>query len=114
MFLVARFLNGMAVGALDTSIPVFQSEISPAQQRGRMVGAHGVLIVIGYSMAGFCGFGTYFATPTVSWRLCLSLQLVAPLLLLIGSPVCVILLLIWCADTNIFAIQDPTISALAH
>ncbi|KIW32538.1 uncharacterized protein PV07_04071 [Cladophialophora immunda] len=86
MFLIARFLNGFAVGMLDTSIPVFQSEISPARQRGRMVGAHGVLIVIGYSCAGFAGFGTYFATPTVSWRLCLSLQIVAPLLLFLGSP----------------------------
>ncbi|KAL6250231.1 hypothetical protein RBB50_002532 [Rhinocladiella similis] len=86
MFLISRFLNGFAVGMLDTSIPVFQSEISPAHQRGRMVGAHGVLIVIGYSAAGFAGFGTYFATPTVSWRLCLSLQIVAPLLLFIGSP----------------------------
>ena len=86
MFLVGRFLNGMGVGMLDTSIPVFQSEISPAHQRGRMVGAHGVLIVIGYAMAGFTGFGTYFATPTVSWRLCLSLQNVAPLLLILGSP----------------------------
>ncbi|EXJ68768.1 uncharacterized protein A1O5_07699 [Cladophialophora psammophila CBS 110553] len=86
MFLIARFLNGWAVGMLDTSIPVFQSEISPARQRGRMVGAHGVLIVIGYSCAGFAGFGTYFATPTVSWRLCLSLQIVAPLLLFLGSP----------------------------
>lgn len=86
MFLIARFLNGLAVGMLDVSIPVFQSEISPAHQRGRMVGAHGVLIVIGYSAAGFSGFGTYYASPTVSWRLCLSLQIVAPLLLFLGSP----------------------------
>ena len=85
MFLIARCLNGIAVGMLDTSIPVFQSEISPAHQRGRMVGAHGVLVVIGYSTAGFCGFGTYYATPAVSWRLCLSLQIVAPLLLFLGS-----------------------------
>ncbi|KEF51771.1 uncharacterized protein A1O9_12108 [Exophiala aquamarina CBS 119918] len=86
MFLIARFLNGLAVGMLDVSIPVFQSEISPAHQRGRMVGAHGVLIVIGYSMAGFSGFGTYYASPTVSWRLCLSLQIIAPLFLFLGSP----------------------------
>jgi len=86
MFLIARFLNGVAVGMLDTSIPVFQSEISPAHQRGRMVGAHGVLVVIGYSTAGFCGFGTYYASPTVGWRLCLGLQIVAPLLLLLSSP----------------------------
>lgn len=60
--------------------------LQPIKEAGRMIGAHGVLIVIGYSMAGFSGFRTYYASPTVSWRLCLSLQIVAPLLLFIGSP----------------------------
>lgn len=86
MFLVSRFLNGISVGMLDTSIPVFQSEVSPAHQRGRMVGTHGVLIVSGYSAAGFVGFGTYYADRSVGWRLCLALQIVAPLLLTLGSP----------------------------
>ncbi|CAH0028729.1 unnamed protein product [Clonostachys rhizophaga] len=85
MFLLARFLNGVSVGMLNTSIPVFQSEVSPAESRGRMVGTHGVLIVSGYSMAGFVGFGTYYAEPTVGWRLCLAIQIVAPLLLCLGS-----------------------------
>ena len=86
MFLVGRTLNGIAVASMDVSIPVFQSEISPPRQRGRMVGAHGVLIVSGYSIAGFCGYGTYFAPPHVSWRLSLALQVVAPMILLLGSP----------------------------
>ncbi|KAF2009416.1 general substrate transporter [Aaosphaeria arxii CBS 175.79] len=86
MFLLARFLNGVAVGMLNTSIPVFQSEVSLAQERGRMVGTHGVLVVTGYSVAGFAGFGTYYARPEITWRLCLALQIVAPLLLMLGSP----------------------------
>ena len=37
-------------------------------------------------MAAWTGLGCYFAGPTVQWRLCLSLQIVSPLLLLLGSP----------------------------
>lgn len=38
-------------------------------------------------LAGFTGYGCYFIkNPAIQWRLCLSLQVVAPLLLLLGSP----------------------------
>ena len=36
--------------------------------------------------AAFTGLGCFFAPPLVQWRLCLSLQIVAPFILLIGSP----------------------------
>ena len=71
---------------MQVSVPIYQSELSPAKQRGLMVGSHGIFIVCGYAMAAWTGLGCYFAEPTVQWRLCLSLQLVAPLALLIGSP----------------------------
>lgn len=48
MFLVGRFLNGVGVGMMQVSVPIYQSELSPAKQRGRMVGAHGILVVCGY------------------------------------------------------------------
>lgn len=37
-------------------------------------------------MAAWTGLGCFFAKGEVQWRLCLSLQIVAPLLLLCGSP----------------------------
>lgn len=38
-------------------------------------------------MASWTGFGCYFEkNPAIQWRLCLALQIVAPLLLIIGSP----------------------------
>ncbi|KAK5261919.1 hypothetical protein LTR40_001298 [Exophiala xenobiotica] len=86
MFLVGRFLNGVGVGMMQVTVPAYMSELSPAKQRGRMTGSHGVLIVCGYGSAAFTGLGCYFAAPQVQWRLCLSLQIVAPLILLIGSP----------------------------
>lgn len=86
MFLAGRFVSGVGVGMMQVSVPIYQSELSPAKQRGLMVGGHGILIVCGYAMAAWTGLGCYFAPPLVQWRLCLSLQLVAPLLLLLGSP----------------------------
>ncbi|OCT51766.1 sugar transporter [Cladophialophora carrionii] len=87
MLLVARCLNGFGVGMINCIIPTYQSELAPASQRGRLVGAHGVLIVTGYSLGGFTGYGVYFeSNPAIQWRLCLALQIVAPLMLLVGSP----------------------------
>lgn len=48
MFLVARFLNGIGVGMINSTIPVYISEISPAAQRGRLVGSHGFIICCAY------------------------------------------------------------------
>lgn len=81
MFLVGRFITGVGVGMMQVSVPIYQSELSPAKQRGLMVGGHGILIVCGYAMAAWTGLGCYFAVPLVQWRLCLSLQVVAPLIL---------------------------------
>jgi MFS family permease len=51
MFLLGRFISGVGVGLIVTLVPVYQSEISPAEVRGRMVGSHGFLIVTGYVRA---------------------------------------------------------------
>lgn len=48
MFLVGRFISGVGVGLMVTLVPIYQSEISPAESRGRVVGSHGFLIVTGY------------------------------------------------------------------
>lgn len=115
MFLVARFLNGIGVGMINVTVPIYQSEISPAQHRGTLVGQHGFMLCVGYvsylfparcqrvtgycarqyadnmlcvqSLSGWAGYGCWFITNAkLQWRLCLSFQIIAPLLLLIGSP----------------------------
>ncbi|RFU25166.1 hypothetical protein B7463_g11170, partial [Scytalidium lignicola] len=86
MLLVARLVNGISIGWINSIVPTYQSEIAPAAQRGRLVGSHGFIICIGYAMAGWAGYGSYFAKAAVQWRLVLALQAVAPLFLLIGSP----------------------------
>ncbi|KAG8631577.1 hypothetical protein KVT40_000717 [Elsinoe batatas] len=70
MLLVGRFLSG----------------VSPAHLRGRLVGSHGFLLVVGYAVAGWTGLGCYFEdNPAIQWRLCLALQVVGPSFLLIGT-----------------------------
>ncbi|KAF2465292.1 MFS transporter, partial [Lindgomyces ingoldianus] len=87
MFLVGRFLMGVGVGMVNVITPLYQSEISPAHSRGRMVGSHGFILCVGYALAGWTGFGCYYvSSQLVQWRLCLALQVVPPLCLLMGSP----------------------------
>ncbi|KAL3462308.1 general substrate transporter [Aspergillus heterothallicus] len=87
MFLIGRFLSGIGVGLMVALVPIYQSEVSPTESRGKMVGSHGFLIVTGYACAAWTGFGCYFSPqPEFQWRFELSAQIIAPALLLIGSP----------------------------
>ncbi|KAH7267975.1 hypothetical protein MRS44_011740 [Fusarium solani] len=86
MFLVGRALQGLGAGMIDTICPLYQSEVSPAHARGEMVGMHAVFLVAGYAGASWIGLGCYFEDdPTIQWRLCMAFQILAPLLLLLGS-----------------------------
>lgn len=53
---------GFGIGILVTLVPLYQSEVSPAESRGLMVGLHGVLIGFSYSLTGFVTYGCYFAS----------------------------------------------------
>jgi hypothetical protein len=39
---------GMGVGMVNVITPLYQSEVSPAHSRGRMVGSHGFMLCVGY------------------------------------------------------------------
>jgi MFS family permease len=87
MLLVGRFLTGMGAGMANCSIPLYQSEVAPPSQRGRMVGLHGTALAGGYALAGWSGYGCYFETnPNIQWRLLLCLQVISPALLLAMTP----------------------------
>ena len=56
-FIVSRFIMGFGIGVLVTLVPLYQSEVSPPESRGLMVGLHGVLIGFSYSLTGFVTYG---------------------------------------------------------
>ncbi|KAF8444568.1 general substrate transporter [Boletus edulis BED1] len=87
MLLVARFITGWGIGMMVVLIPIFQAEISPPSARGFLVGQHGAWIVLGYTIAGWVGVGTYYSSNmSFQWRFPLALQCVCPLALLCCSP----------------------------
>ncbi|SMY21702.1 unnamed protein product [Zymoseptoria tritici ST99CH_1A5] len=86
MFIVSRFIIGFGIGVLVTLVPLYQSEVSPPESRGLMVGLHGVLIGFSYAMTGFVTYGCYFAPyGEFQWRFPLAVQLIPTVILLVGS-----------------------------
>jgi sugar porter (SP) family MFS transporter len=89
MFYAGRFLAGLGIGILVVLIPMYLSEASAPEVRGWQVGAHAMLLVFGYTSAGWIGYGCYWATshnPSFAWRFPLAVQVLFPLLLLSGIP----------------------------
>lgn len=85
MFCVARLIMGFAIGILVTLVPLYQSEVSPAESRGLMVGLHGVLIGFSYSLTGFVSYGCSFAPyGQFQWRFPLAVQIIWPGILGLG------------------------------
>ncbi|RFU24186.1 hypothetical protein B7463_g12152, partial [Scytalidium lignicola] len=86
MLLAARHINGWGIGILVTLVPLYQSEVSPPDSRGLMVGIHGTLIGLSYAMSGFITYACYFApTGNFQWRFPLAVQLLPITVLFIGS-----------------------------
>lgn len=71
-FLVFRFLTGIAIGGSSVFAPVYIAEISPARQRGRLVGLFQVNIVTGILLAYVSNFlvAQFLSGPQLwRWRL---------------------------------------------
>ncbi|KAG5244966.1 sugar transporter ERD [Salix suchowensis] len=58
---VGRFLVGVAIGILTYVVPVYISEITPKNLRGRFTSANQLLVCCGFAV-------TYFVGSIVSWR----------------------------------------------
>ncbi|VUC26575.1 unnamed protein product [Clonostachys rosea] len=85
MYLVARFLTGLAIGGLVMIVPLWQSEVAPPHARGLLVGLHGVSILLGYASSAWVGFGFFFVNAEgAQWRPPLAIQCLPPLILACG------------------------------
>ncbi|KAM0208789.1 hypothetical protein ACHAQD_011476 [Fusarium lateritium] len=85
MYLIARFITGLAIGGLVMIVPLWQSEVAPPHARGLLVGLHGVSILLGYASSAWVGFGFYFVNADgAQWRPPLAIQCLPPLILACG------------------------------
>lgn len=67
IFILFRFIGGLAVGTASTLSPMYISEISPAEKRGRLVSLNQLAIVIGILIAFFSNY-LLVSTGGNNWR----------------------------------------------
>ncbi len=82
MFLVFRFLGGLGVGTSSVTAPIYISEISPADRRGRLVGLFQFNVVLGILISYLSNYLLSQLGDT-SWRLMLGVQALPSLIFLI-------------------------------
>ncbi len=67
-FMVFRFLGGLGVGASSVAAPMYISEISPADSRGRLVALFQLNIVVGILVAFVSNYLIGTGTGDMTWR----------------------------------------------
>ena len=74
-FMIARFIGGLGVGVATVASPLYISEISPAQLRGRLAGMFQFNIVFGILIAFVSNFflGRYL-NEQIAWRWMLGVE----------------------------------------
>ncbi|TMI96734.1 MAG: sugar porter family MFS transporter [Bacteroidetes bacterium] len=72
-FLIFRLLGGLGVGASSVTAPIYISEISPAERRGKLVGLFQFNVVFGIVVSYLSNY-LIGLTGEHSWRLMLGIQ----------------------------------------
>ncbi|KAK4493590.1 hypothetical protein PRZ48_015257 [Zasmidium cellare] len=82
-FTIGRFILGLGVGALSTTVPVWQSECSRAKNRGQHVVIDGLFICVGYVLQAWINLGFFqIKTGSLSWRMPLAIPAIISLVLI--------------------------------
>ncbi|KFZ07057.1 hypothetical protein V501_06823 [Pseudogymnoascus sp. VKM F-4519 (FW-2642)] len=82
-FIVGRVILGLGIGVLSATVPVWQSECSPAKNRGKHVVLDGLFISFGYMTAAWVNLGFFQLKPgPIPWRLPLAIPTLVSILLM--------------------------------
>ncbi|KAI9807530.1 MAG: hypothetical protein M1825_005470 [Sarcosagium campestre] len=85
MMMLGRIVAGVGVGALSTIVPVYQSEISPPHNRGKLACIEFSGNITGYAASVWVDYFCSFIDGHWSWRVPLLMQCVMGALLGMGS-----------------------------
>ncbi|KAK1767891.1 general substrate transporter [Phialemonium atrogriseum] len=90
MVIAGRIFGGMGSAVVSTSIPMFQSEVAPAKQRGRFVVMNHVGFVAGLATGFWVGYAvTFWDSPRgveVGWRFSIAVQFIPAFIFAVGLP----------------------------
>ncbi|KAK3943458.1 MFS glucose transporter mfs1 [Diplogelasinospora grovesii] len=89
MMMLGRIIAGLGVGMLSTIVPVYQSEISPPHNRGKLACIEFSGNIIGYTTSVWVDYFCGFIEGNLSWRLPLMMQCIMGALLALGSLIIV-------------------------
>ncbi|EXV06046.1 MFS transporter [Metarhizium robertsii] len=85
---LGRWICGVGVGVVSTAVPLYQSEVSPAKERGRLVTMNHVGFIAGLASGLWVGYGMTFWTSDAGrywgWRDSILLQCVPAAVFLVG------------------------------
>lgn len=84
--IVGRLILGLGMGAISATVPVWQSETSPAKNRGALVVLQGAFVSLGLGCSQWIDLGFYFTTGSVSWRFPLAVPIFFCLIVLAVLP----------------------------
>ncbi|KAH8776193.1 general substrate transporter [Hyaloscypha finlandica] len=82
LLIVGRIIAGLAIGIIYFAIPMYMSELAPAEHRGLFVGLHAQFIGFGYALSNWIGFAVYFSSGAFTFRFPVGLQIVLGVILL--------------------------------
>lgn len=98
VFGVGRVFSGIGVGFLSTMVPLYQCEISPVEERGKLVCGEFTGNIAGYCLSVWVDYFSYFlqdigdarTNPSsfwaqLSWRLPLFVQVILAIVLFVGG-----------------------------
>lgn len=80
MFIFFRFVSGLAAYWLVSAVPVLMTEIAPPNVRGVLVNIHGALLIFGFALSNWVGYGFYHIDQ---WRAPFAFQCLPSILLLL-------------------------------
>lgn len=89
MMMLGRIIAGVGVGMLSTIVPVYQSEISPPHNRGKLACIEFSGNIIGYTTSVWVDYFCGYIDSNMSWRIPLMMQCIMGALLGLGSLIIV-------------------------
>ena len=85
MMMLGRIIAGFGVGALSTIVPIYQSEISPPHNRGKLACIEFTGNICGYAASVWVDYFCSYILSDYAWRIPLFMQCVMGALLGFGS-----------------------------
>jgi MFS family permease len=85
MMMLGRITAGFGVGMLSTIVPIYQSEISPPHNRGKLACIEFTGNIAGYTTSVWVDYFCSFINNNWTWRFPLLMQVVMGSLLALGS-----------------------------